>query len=174
MRGFVLRNWTCLVFVASLAIGLQTAVPSRGWSQSRPQVDKQSNSAILNARKHLFLNYSKDFLGFGRAHTREDIEFSATSELQVAASETADYLDAAETILIMYETLVCKEDRSLLLPLVKHQLEYYSKQIDNQSLVVNHALTYVKSTATAQLGIRMQDDLREVSGTLDSMAASMH
>jgi hypothetical protein len=60
-----------------------------------------------------------------------------------------------------------------LVPIVKDQLQYYSKETEVDIEQTNIDLAYVKSTAAAQLGLRMKDDLRDVKETLDSMERTL-
>ncbi len=85
----------------------------------------------------------------------------------------SDRMDSASTIMQMYETVLCKEDRTSLVPIVKDQLQYYSKETEVDIEQTNIDLAYVKSTAAAQLGLRMKDDLRDVKETLDSMERTL-
>ncbi len=121
----------------------------------------------------MFANYSKDFRAFAKAQKSDTVEQRVTINLMDASQQTEGWLASASTILLMYESVVCKEDRVRLLPHVKRALQYYSQTTENEIDETNNNLSYVKSTATAQLGLRMKDDLRETKETVNTMDKSL-
>ena len=160
--------WTLLVVVSCLA-----TVSPEVRAQSTGSGSRRSNSQIIRTKAKLFLNYSKDFIDFAKSHKNEGLEYETTLDLHLISQTMSDRMDSASTIMQMYETVLCKEDRTSLVPIVKDQLQYYSKETEVDIEQTNIDLAYVKSTAAAQLGLRMKDDLRDVKETLDSMERTL-
>ena len=135
------------------------------------EVKHEPNFITLQKQEKVFLNYNQDFLDFAKAHGEE--EFEQTMDLIVVSSEMEDRLAAASTILGIYETLLCKDDRALQLPTVKHQLQFYSTQVGFAIKQTNLDLANLKSPATIQLALRMKDDLRSTAEMLDAIAKTI-
>jgi hypothetical protein len=156
-----------------LSIGFLTAVPLSGQSQTTASAPKQLNSTTFQQKAKLFLDYDHDFRAFAKAHNNENFESLLTMDLDSVSAETYERLDSTSALLSIYEALVCKEDRASALPVIKAQLRQYLELTAVSIDQANNDLAYVTSTATAQLGLRMKEDLQEVKIMLDSIERSI-
>jgi hypothetical protein len=155
-----------VVVAAVLGAILLAASPKRLGSQSAdsPQHD-------LSAQLKIFSNYSKDFRALEDSLSGEDLQ--AVQFFDGVATTAGDRLDAAKTMLEMYDNISCKSDSARVRPILTKHLEMYSWLLDHEADRSAGFLQFAKVPAAAQLGLRMKDDLRAAKSKLDEIAASL-
>jgi hypothetical protein len=149
------------LFIIFLVAGVASA-------QSKPQWSAES----LTPKIKILMNYERDMLEVAEAH-KGSPEFENAMNLVVAASTTGDYLDAARTLLRVYDNVSCDRDRARIQPLLKAQLSYYAKQTDVEIRRVNLALSYTNAQGIAATAVRMKDDMRDVKAKFEALEASL-
>jgi len=153
------------VVVAVLGTICLVAFPKRLGGQA------DSSQHDLSAQLKIFSNYSKDFRALEDSLHGEDLQ--AVQFFDGVATTAGDRLDAAKTMLEMYDNISCKPDSARVKPILKKHLEMYSWLMDHEADRSAGFLQFAKVPAAAQLGLKMKDDLRAAKGKLDELAASL-
>lgn len=130
------------------------------------QQSKQSNQEFLQAKSRRFINYGTDFAAFARG---SNLEWEIPMDLGNIAASTGDFITAAQAFLDIYDQLSCQADRSKTWSVIKRNLDYYGKQIDNFVKTVNNGLSFTKAPAVATSGTQMKEDLRELKAFFESI-----
>jgi hypothetical protein len=130
-----------------------------------------SSQRNLDTQVKTFSNYSKDLRALEDSLHGEDLQ--AVEFLDATATRAEDRLDAAKTMLDMYDNISCKPDRDKVRLVLKEHLAMYSWLMDHEADRTAGFLQFAKVPAAAQLGLRMKDDMRAAKGKLDEIGTSL-
>ncbi len=133
------------------------------------QTEAQPNRGILAKKRKQFAYYTQDFLDFARADIARADEYSISSDLAQVASENADHLNSAGTLIELYDKLSCPQDRTAVRALIQDEFVSYSKQVTLYVKMVNLNIAHLQKSEVAAEAGRMRDDLREVQNLFDSI-----
>src|SRR5260370_590156 len=152
------------VVVASILGGLLLAALS-----NLPGVQAADSSHHdLGTQVGIFSNYSKDFRALEDSLHGEDLQ--AVQFLDSVATTAEDRLHAAKAMLDMYGNILCKPNRERARPILKEQLDMYSCMMDHEADRTAGFLQFAKVPAAAELGLRMEADLRAAKRKIDEIA----
>ena len=151
-----------------LAIPILTAI---GGIPVAKQIEQpQLSELYLKEKQQVFIDYSKDFISFAKAHQAEGLEFQIPFDLATIADMNRERIGAAEVLLDIYENMTCEKDRVFVNSQLKQQFLYDVQGIDLDIKSVNVSLSHTTLPGVSQTAIRMKDDLREVRAKLDAYA----
>jgi len=123
----------------------------------------------LQTQEKRFVNYDQDFVGFTISGQTVDTEYEVASSLEAMASSASGEVHAARTLVYVYYSLSCVEDRSRIKPLVQEELSMYSHLLSLGVNKTNIDIATTKRPGVAAEAINMRDDLRRTKDTLDSI-----
>jgi hypothetical protein len=118
-----------------------------------------------------YQNYYRDFRAAEDGETGE--EFASTEFLENISYVAEERVFALGYSLQIYKSFSCANGRTAAKGSLKEQLSYVSWQFNNDADRVAGFLKFVKVPATAQLGLKMKDDMRATKDNLDKIAASL-
>ena len=127
----------------------------------------QSRADLLRGKQKRLLEYDEDFLDFAKSSS--DREWRIAMELDTAAGRGSDQLDAAITLLEIYDSLSCKEDRARVKAYLQKELPLYGRFLEIDIKQVNFDISSTGKPGVAAEAARMRDDLREAVGILKSV-----
>lgn len=157
------------LLIALVLLGAFSFVTPLDTADSRAQ----ANPNDLTAQVTAFENYSKDFTAMEQP-LKHGEELQILQFLDQVARTAEDRLYGAKFGLEMYDSISCKPDRAKARRILKDQLGFYSFLFESEVTRTASGLTFVKTPAAAQLGLKMKDDLRTAKEKLDAIAASLH
>lgn len=138
-----------------------TALLSSNSEQTRTQT--QSRIDRLAAKQTQFRVYANDFLDFAKSAHDENgtFEHQIALDLNMVASEEADFVDAFSDLVELQDEMKCAQDRTAVSARVDNRAAYYRGLMQNQLKNVNIDLGYTKRPGVAAEALRLKDDLRE-------------
>jgi hypothetical protein len=132
----------------------------------------QSSDHDLSPQIKVFENYNKDFKAMEQPLKGQDLEILFDLDHTALAAE--DRLYAANAALEIYDSISSQPDRLRAKRILKEKLlDYYSWAFDQDATRTAGAITFTRLPAVAQLGLRMEDDMRTTKKKLDAIAASL-
>jgi hypothetical protein len=163
-------HWNSLGAAAVLGAILSIAWPT-GLRGQAAKTQPQPNPHDLSAQQAVFSSHSKDFRALEEPLHGQ--EWEVVEFLDNVATTAEDRLDAANTMLRMYDCIVSETDRARVRPILKEQLAIYSWQMNHEAERTTGSLAFTKVPAAAQIGLQMKDDLRTAKQKLDAIAESL-
>jgi hypothetical protein len=113
-----------LILGAGLACGQTTPETHNGSGFNKAAADLLVANLGLLAKTKRLVDYGQDFLDFAKSSTSPEYEIA--SHLAKSASTAAEEIDAARTLLQIYETMSCKEDRETVKMHLQTTLQFSS------------------------------------------------
>lgn len=108
-------------FRGSLTIGV-LLILTAGQAFSLP-FQAKSNSRLIQEKIERLRDYERDFLDFAKSGNSDDcLRYDVAIDLKNVASETSEYLDAANTLLLVYDSITNAADRATVKPIIETQL----------------------------------------------------
>jgi hypothetical protein len=136
-----------------------------------PLAGETSAKHDLSAEIKTFDSYTKDFHAALQSVHGE--EFESANYLQELSAKVSERLTSLKYTLKIYDSISCKSDRETVKALVKDQLAMNAYLINSDADTLLGMLAFVKVPATAQMGLKLKDDMRATKERLDSIAASL-
>jgi hypothetical protein len=127
-------------------------------------VDSHPDDATLFKKQKHFAHYAQDFLDFAKAD-----EYEPSSSLAQTASESADHLNSASTLLEIYDNLSCSRDRTAVRVIIQREFVSYSKQVSFAIKIANLSIVRTHKPGVAAEATLMRNDLRELQDFFDSI-----
>ena len=131
--------------------------------------ERQMGKSEVGDEVKKYENYATDFSAAEKGANGE--EFEATDFLQSVSTVAAERLLGLDYSLTTYHSISC--DRTKATKVLKEQIDYYSWQFKNEADRIAGMLTFLKVPATAQLGLKLKDDMRSTKDKLDKIAATL-
>jgi hypothetical protein len=147
---------------------------SLGGQGGHRQADHLSLSKLSNyedeigARKAALLKESLDLESFKGG------EFTDAMQIDQKAQSAEGELDATLWFLDIYSRMQCDADRGVARGALKNRLGLYTYLLGIEAADTASDLEFTKSPAVAQLGGRVEKDLRAAKTKLDEIAASLN
>lgn len=133
--------------------------------QSKPQ----SNSDVLDTRIKRLFDYEQDFIEFTKSNRNNTNEYEIARELVTVARESSDLVDAASSLLFVYDNITSKADRATVSRFIESKLSTYVQMLDLSIKQINLQLSYTKSVGIAASGTRLKEELRDIKSLLESI-----
>lgn len=138
---------------------------------TEPQ-NRRANTTDLGAELEAYSHYVDDFHAAGQDASGP--EFGATDYLQTASSLAFERLLALNFTLRVYRSISCTADRKQANDILRQQLSDTAFKFENDGDRIGQMLVFVEVPATAQLGLKLKDDMRATKDKLDKIAASLN
>lgn len=133
------------------------------------QQNLETAYSSLQAQEKRFAQYNQDFAQFIISGQTVAIEYEVASSLTATASSASQEVHAARTLVYVYYSLSCVEDRSRIKPVVQEELSMYSHDLSLRVNEANINIASAKRPGVAAEAINMRDDLRRTKNILDSI-----
>jgi len=134
---------------------------------ARPPMQASAAGHLLLAKQGRLLDYGDDFLDFAKSST--GLEYEIATDLDNTAGTAADQLGAASTLLEIYDSMSCREDRAAVERHLQTTLNFSSRLLRNRISEMNNVISHTRKPGVAAEAARMRDDLREAVSILDSV-----
>src|SRR6266852_2537645 len=134
------------------------------------QSEMQTSSDLISARAKQLLDYEQDFLDLSKARGAGSLEFEVAMGLHDIAERVQDHLDAASTLVWIYESVSCVPDKIKIRPMVSSQLSFYVALMGSEVSMVNNNLAYTTAPGVATTANQMKADIRSAQTMLASIA----
>jgi len=157
-----------LRFFANLFVGLSLlyAAPIMGEPQS-----SQARTPNWESELKSYSNYIDDF--HAAEQGTDGQEFEATDYLQTASSVAFERMLALDFTFRTYRSISCTSDRTQAKTILQEQLYDTAFKFKNEANRIAEMLKFIKVPATAQLGLKLKDDMRATKDKLDRISASL-
>jgi hypothetical protein len=97
-------------------------------------------------------------------------EFGATDYLQTTSSLAFERLLALNFTLRVFRSISCRADRKQAKDVLRQQLFDTASKFENDGDRITQILTFIEVPATAQLGLKLKDDMQATKDRLDKIA----
>jgi hypothetical protein len=138
---------------------------------TEPQ-NRQASTRDLGAELDAYSRYVDDF------HAAEQgvrgPEFEATDFLQTTSSLAFERVLALNFTFRVYRSISCTADRKQAKDILRQQLLDTASKFENDGDRIAQMLTFIEVPATAQLGLKLKDDMLATSDKLDKIAISLN
>ena len=138
---------------------------------TEPQ-SRQAHITDLGAQLEVYSHYVDDF--HAAAQGTSGPEFGATDYLQTASSLAFERLLALNFTLRVYRSISCTADRKQAKDILRQQLLDTAFKFENDGDRITQMLNFIEVPATAQLGLKLKDDMQATKDKLDKIAASLN
>lgn len=125
--------------------------------------EAQMNSSSLVPLMKRLLNYGDDFNSLAGAQRHNTREYEIASDLVSTSALAFAYLEAAKTLLEVYEALSCIRDRESTRRILLDTFRYYGKRFASEVKVAQSGVAHTKVAAIAVSGAKLRDDLRNLA-----------
>jgi hypothetical protein len=145
-------------------------LPSGVFAGEASRSQSAADEHDMSSENKIFSNYVRDFQAV--ENTVQGDELEATRFLEDVSSHMDERLYALNTTLKIYDAL-SPFDKTRVKSIVKEQLAAYTYLIDYDSDRVAGIVSFLKVPATAQMGLKMKDQMRAAKEKLDTIASSL-
>jgi len=115
--------------------------------------------------------YSADLLAFAEANRDNSLEYEIASDLDSQASLASAYVESAETLLDLYQTLSCSSDRAKAADTIRETFADYAKRLAYLAKQAQNGVAHTKVPGLAVTGGKLRDGLRQLSNVFERGAA---
>ena len=137
---------------------------------TEPQ-NRQATTTDLGAELEAYSHYVDDFHAAEQGASGP--EFEATDYLQTTSSLAFERVLALNFTLRVYRSISCTADRTQAKDILRQQLLDTAFKFKNEGDRIAEMVTFIEVPATAQLGLKLKDDMRATKDKLDKIAASL-
>jgi hypothetical protein len=134
---------------------------------TEPQ-NRQASTTDLGAELEAYSHYVDDFHAASQGASGP--EFGATDYLQTTSSLAFERLLALNFTLRVYRSISCRADRKQAKDVLRQQLFDTANKFENDGDRIAQILTFIEVPATAQLGLKLKDDMQATKDRLDKIA----
>ena len=138
---------------------------------TEPQ-NRQANITDLGAELEAYSHYVDDFHAAEQGASGP--EFAATDYLHTTSALAFERLLALNFTLRVYRSISCAADRKQAKDILRQQLFDTAFKFDNDGDRIAQMLVFIEVPATAELGLKLKDDMRATKDKLDKIAASLN
>jgi hypothetical protein len=138
---------------------------------TEPQ-NRQANITELGAELEAYSHYVDDFHAAQQGASGP--EFEATDYLHTMSALAFERLLALNFTLRVYRSISCTADRKQAKDILRQQLFDTAFKFENDGDGIAQMLVFIEVPATAQLGLKLKDDMRAMQAKLDKIAASLN
>jgi hypothetical protein len=134
--------------------------------------NRQANITDLGAELEAYSHYVDDFHAAEQGASGP--EFGATDYLHTTSALAFERLLALNFTLRVYRSISCTADRKRAKDILRQQLFDTAFKFDNDGDRIAQMLVFIEVPATAELGLKLNDDMRATKDKLDKIAASLN
>jgi hypothetical protein len=137
---------------------------------TKPQ-NRQASTTDLGAELEAYSRYVDDFHAAEQGASGP--EFEATDYLQTSSSLAFERVLALNFTFRVYRSISCTADRTQAKNILRQQLLDTAIKFENDGDRIAQMLSFTEVPATAQLGLKLKDDMLATSNKLDKIAISL-
>jgi len=138
---------------------------------TEPQ-NRQATITDLGTELEAYSHYVDDFHAAEQRATGP--EFEAADYLQTTSSLAFERMLALNFTLRVYRSISCIADRKQAKDILRQQLLDTAIKLENDGDRIAQMLTFIEVPATAQLGLKLKDDMLATSEKLNKIASSLN
>jgi hypothetical protein len=138
---------------------------------TEPQ-NRQASTTDLGAELEAYSHYVDDFHAAEQGESGP--EFEATDYLQTTSSLAFERVLALNFTLRVYRSISCPADRTQAKDILRQQLHDTAFKFKNDGDRIAQMLNFIEVPATAQLGLKLNDDMQATKDKFDKIAASLN
>jgi hypothetical protein len=131
-----------------------------------------SSRDTLRAKGNRFLAYEHDSLDLENTAPNSG-EYQYAAHLYNVVGKKWDYISAVLSLLEIYGNVSCKEDKARIAALIRQKVVSYKGLVALSIESTNHSVGATTRSVVAAEGMQVLNDLREIDGIFDSIAADL-
>jgi hypothetical protein len=135
---------------------------------SLPQVETHGFN-LIEAKEKQFIDYEQDFIDLSKAAGAGSFEGGISMGLHDTAERVQLHLDAASTLVWVYNIVSCVPDKVKIRPMISKQLSNYVALINLEISLVNNNLARTTVPGVVATANQMKADMRSAQMMLTSL-----
>jgi hypothetical protein len=163
-----------LWFLSACFVMLVIFAAARGPKVARAALPQETHGfKLIEAKEKQFIDYEQDFIDLSKSAGAGSFEGDLSMGLHDAAERVQLHLNAASTLVWVYEVVSCVPDKGKIRPMISKQLSNYADLINLEISLVNNNLAHTTVPGVVATANQMKADMRSAQTMLASLETSL-